>query len=149
MHIAPNHPNVGEDGVVDIPMLRTWNQQGSLMTLIRALTEIFQEKMPVFNRKRQERPASSGRIDGDYSGNRGADNERSRANASPMQPLAQDSRELLKRQIAELETQQNDLIRTSRQLDTAKADHRTKAVSTNTGQNQGKSDPFTLFTVFS
>jgi hypothetical protein len=150
MHIAHNHPHVGEDGVVDMPMLRTWNQRGSLIALVRALIAIFQEKMPVFDRRKQVRPASSGRIGGEYSGNRGADKEIARANVSPMRPsLAQDNRELLKRQIAELETQQSDLTRTSRQLDTAKADHRVKAVIANLGENQGKSELSSLSAAFS
>ena len=148
MLITSNHPHVGVDGVVDIPMLRTWNQRGSLMVLVRALIAIFQEKMPVFARQRQVRPASSGRIGEECSGKRGADKEIARANVSPMRPLTQDNRELLKRQIAELEAQQSDLMRTSRQLDTAKADHRTKAVSANLGENQDKSELSSLSAAF-
>ena len=147
MSIAPKHPHVGEDGVVDMPMLRTWNQQASLMALVRALSAIFQEKMPVFDRRRQVRPASSGRVEGVFAGNRATEREKARKNVSPVRRNSEEG-EPLQRQIAELETRQSELMRVSSRLEVSKTELRSKAVSPNVGETTdqfGLTSPFPHF----
>ena len=127
MCIPQNHPHVGVDGVVDIPLLRSWNGYSNLVALVRELTSLFQQKMPVFDRRAQARPASSG-------GRRSPIVKESSSNKvketgdlpsrqqNPVLHSHSDSMEVkMTKVISDLEARYNELMRTNQQLDAQKS----------------------------